>query len=104
MVIKDSSLFCRYSLNMKIKIVNSRDSSDVEPWMPRVPRGIQDGCRRILSIGVTVKNYIVSDLRDIKCPVHFSLIVTGDRKCSWIMYTNQTANKIRAGKRVDTAC
>src|SRR3981189_288434 len=75
LIINQSGLFCRYSLNMEIKFGNSGDSRDVESWMPGIPRGIHDGQGSVLRVGITIKDNVVSYLRDMNCPVNLGFVV-----------------------------
>src|SRR6266404_4062520 len=43
--------------------------------MPGIPRGIHDGQGSVLRVGITIKDNIVSYLRDINCPVHLGFVV-----------------------------
>src|SRR5690242_14330178 len=103
LVIKESGLFRRYPLDMEIKFRNSRNSGDVETWMPGIPGGILNGRNRIFRVSIAIKDNVVSHFRDIKRPVHLGLIVSGHRKCAWIVNTNKTTNKIRPGEGVGAA-
>src|ERR1700736_6605322 len=62
---------------MKIKLRYSRKPSEVYAGMPGIPCGVLDGQDVVLRVRVSIQDNVVVDLRHIKNPVQFGLIVTG---------------------------
>ena len=85
---------------MKIKFGNSGDSRDVETWMPGIPRGILDGQDSVLRVGITIKDHVVSHLRDIKSPVHLGFVVAWHGTEVRATNAHKTAKKIAGSKRI----
>src|SRR4029077_9063059 len=62
--------------------------------MPRITRGILNGQDVVFRVGVSVENYVIPNLRNIKGPVHLGFVVTRYTVEFGTDRTNQTAKEI----------
>src|SRR5882762_788100 len=86
---------------MKIKFRQRRESRDVYPRVPRYPWRILNRKAIVFRIGVPIQNDIISHLRNIESPIHFSFVVPwhGILRSATLL-TKIAAEKISGSKRI----